>query len=298
VQCHKVSYRYFQVKYNPSYMVNQLNQIAYSHVFKKEFDKAVSVLKKSLDICKTYTPSQHYLSAQELEETVEEPQRRSIPGKYMIWTLIELGEIYWTLKNQGEARICYDKALLISSRIHGETDSKRLNIMCKVGEFYYKTGDIDAAKDIFLSVLALNKKLFKDVGKTLLPHPAIANHYLGRIEYDAQNYEKALVLLEESWSQHRLVVGVPDIRTVHVIAVLGKTYFALGRYDKARECIEYAGAFYTTNNMSELVPELVELHKNMITHIPGAEGVMTNTPLPNRNGFFIHHVEKDESQPK
>jgi len=268
-------------------MVNQLNQIAYGHVAKKEYDKALLVLTKSLDLCQTYTPSQHFLSEEELEGMVVEAKKRPLPAKYMIWTLVALSGVYQSQSNVMEAKSCFEKALLIGGRIYKETDAPKLDLMLKAGEFYYKKGDTQVAKELFLSVLQLNKKALGSVGRNLAIHAPIANYFLGLMELNAENYVKALALLEDSWSQHRTVIGAKDIRTIRVIAALGKTYAALGDYTKARELVEFAGSIFTTKQMVADVEPLVELHKEIISHIPGAKGVFKITPTPTRHGLKV-----------
>jgi len=274
------------VKNNPSWLVNQLNQIAQGHVAEKDDTKAVLVLKKSLDICRTYTPPIHFLSTEELESVPEKQQQRPLPAKYMIWTLVSLAEIYNRQKNFEEAKGYYEKALLIASRIYGEADTPKLDIVCKVGQFYYKTGSTKSARELFMSVLTLKKKHSGPAG-AFTPYPALANYYLGLIEFDENNVENALRRLNLSWEQHKAKIGVADIRTARVVAALGKTHAALKDYKKAREMVEFAGSIFTANGLEDEIPPLVEVHKQIISNIPGATGMLSQIPHATRNGFIM-----------
>jgi len=188
----------------------------------------------------------------------------------MVLTLVSLGKIYSDNKNNEKAKECYDKALLIGDRIYEKADDCRLDLMCKVGEFYYQQGDRKTTQEIFLSVLELNRKKHGPSGTTLRIHPATANYFLGLLEFDVQNYEKALERLTLSAKFYRTVTSVDSPRTAIAIASIGKVHVALENWEKARENLEYAAAVFTSFGMERELEPLEEIHKEVLKHIPGA----------------------------
>jgi len=272
------------VKTNPRWIINNLNTLAYSHLNRKEHDKAEKLLTKSLQICMEYTPPKYYLSQRELEVYIEEPTPRSLTCNYILWTLYTLAEIYITQNRSQPALDNLSKIILISSRVFKSNSHEHMDYMNRVGHLYYRLKDFDSAKILFTNVLSVIQRDFPAVYKTYVRHSASANLGLGLIELDQSNIDKAVSLLELSWKQHRIHKGVTNIDTLRTITALAQAYTHQGNYETARTLVEYAGSLYTQSEITEPLPALIALHKQILPHTknPDKPPIL---PRATRNGL-------------
>jgi len=265
--------------------------LANSHINSKEFDKAELILKKSLQICMSYTPPKYYLPQSELEVYIEENLPREVRGKYLIWTLVSLTEIYIVQKKPQLALENLSKIVLISTRINAANSPVHLNNLNHVAEFYYRLRDFDSARTLWINVLSTIKKDFPAVHTTFVKFSASANLGLGLIELDKGNWEKAVDFLELSWKQHRLHKGVDSLATLKVIKALAQAYTKLEKYEKARTLVEFVGSIYTKLKYEDPLPELIELHKKILPHTKNPDKPPT-LPRPTRNGLLTEEEQK------
>jgi tetratricopeptide (TPR) repeat protein len=274
------------VKANPRWMIQQLNSLAGSHMNDKEYDKAELLLNKSLQICMRYTPQKYYLPKEDADVQLEVKEPRELDGKYLIWTLGILVEIFIKLNKPQLALENMSKIILISTRIYLMNSTHHLENLCNVADFYYRLRDFDSARALYLNVLSSIKKDYPAVHKTFIHHSARANLGLGRIELDQSNFEKAVNFLELSWKQHRLHKGTNSKETLKVLPPLARAYTQLGNYEKARTLVEFVGSFYTEFNYDdESIPELIELHKQILPHTKNPE-VPPGRPHATRDGLI------------
>jgi len=257
----------------PRFVVQNLNNYAYSALSSKDYAKAESLLNKSLKICKMYTDPVLLFNYAEGEA----PNAKEFDwweSNYISSTLAALAEVATSQKRYSDALQYLEQIHTMNVKLNtvkGELQPHYsvMDLMVRIGEMHYLLGDRANATKVFNEVIELDKKYMGAiVGKSRVS-TGIAYRFKGKMELEEGNLKEASRLLALSLQIHSTVLGTHNYKTLHALADMGRAHFALGEYEKARVVIEEAGTYFQHANDQEMTAELAALHKEIFTHLPG-----------------------------
>jgi tetratricopeptide (TPR) repeat protein len=271
---------------HPRYVVEQLNILALSHMYNKEYEQSESNLKKSLKICEFHT----------------NVADNSWSSNMIVWTLNSLAQLEQSRNNTAEALKFIVQINEITTQAY-EKNLTPLNAvisgLCRLGEVQFALGNYDAAEKEFNRIIDLDKKSDNCITEKISKASAYSLLYLGKIELEKENFEKARLLLERSWELYRHIVGILNVHIFTVLAELGKAYKGVGDFARARTLLEYAGqGFETFLHDQEKTESITEVWKEVVSHLPGVKGVRSMGPFSGRNGIELYPLGESPEEDK
>jgi len=281
---------------HPRYVVQHLNNYAYSHLAGKEFQKAESLLKKSLKICHMYTDPVLLHSYAEGEAPLTEEGVVWWGSNYISSTLAALAEVAKAQKDYQKALAYYNEIHAMNVKLYTEEQELQphysvIDLLCRIGELYYLANDHDACLRTFDQVIELDKKWLGPNAEKSRGSTGTAYRFKGKMEMDKKNFGQAKKYLEKAWAVHRTVYGIQDLRTIRTMEDAGVAHMGGGDYARAKQIIEHVGSSYQNNNLDMEGCERAErLHKEILSHLPAGSGIAQVRPIYRTKGLDFYAV--------
>jgi len=280
-------YSYNGTLQHPRYVVEQLNVLALSHMYKKDYAQSESILKKALKICEYHT--------------INQTQNPWTPN-LIVWTLNSLAKLEQSKKNLNEAL----KYIVRLNELNMDAFEKGLiphNALvaglCRLGEIHFDLENHVQAEKEFNKIIELDKKSANCVREKCCKTSALALLYIGKIELAKKNFEKARVLLERSWDLYRDLVGILNVHIYKVLFELAKAYQGIGDFARARTLLEYAGqGFESFLYDQEKVENVAQVWKEVISHLPGVTAPRSVGPFSGRHGINLYPAGESPEEDK
>ena len=233
------------------------------HDYMADYDKAMMLYQRALNITKTEYGEKHPDVAISLNNIGSVYHRRGDYGKALEYydealnilaeffgqihpdvaaSLNNIGSVYYDRGDYGKALEYYDEALNIWTELFGQTHPDVATSLNNIGSVYYRRGDYGKALEYHDEALKIQTELF---GQN---HPGVATslNNIGLVYYVRGDFGKALEYYDEALKIWTELFGEihPDVATfLYNIAMV---YSELNDYDKALEYYSRALKIRTT----------------------------------------------------
>lgn len=157
------------------------------------------------------------------------------PVRYVVLVLKCIALIHHELHHFEQALIYFEEALQVGRAALG-SHPEVASILNKLGNFYYQTGDLDRALDMYKEGLHVEKEVFPDGH----PNITVTLSNMGQIYKQRNDLDAALRSYKEALRQQFLCDRGPDPTTAVTLSNIGLIYYQRGRYAKALETYQEA----------------------------------------------------------
>jgi len=260
----------------PRYIVEQLNILGVSHMHRKEFEQSNSALIKALTICEYHTFSQK-----------EKPWSLNL----IVRTLSSLCQLSQSQQNNVDSlkyAIQINEINLKAYENKTIPHQSYLSGLCILAVLQFDLGNFDAAEKEFLRVIEIDKTANNRWKENISKPTAQSLYYLGKIERDRNNLERARLLLEYSWEIYREVVGIMNIHIYNVVLELAKVYQSTGDHFKARNLLEFCGQGFESFVYDEKKAAETAALWGESAEVLGLKNVRTVGPQSKRHGLNLY----------
>lgn len=189
-------------------LIYLLNDMVYTYIQKKDFNKAESLTKESLNKSIKKFSELHQLSAIEYHN---------------------LGYLYEIQNRKSDAFNYYMKALKIREKVLGLNDKATALSYNKIGELYYIEGNYDKALEYFGVSLRATEK-----GSGINNANALSTYsYMGNIYSDKGMLDKSKNYHEMSLEIRKNLYGLTDLKTAVGYNNLANIYYKMAKFSEA-----------------------------------------------------------------
>lgn len=157
------------------------------------------------------------------------------PVRYVVLVLKCIGLIHHELHHFEQALIYFEEALQVG-RVTLGSHPEVASILNKLGNFYYQTGNLDRALDMYKQGLDVEREVFPDGH----PNITVTLSNMGQIYKQRNDLDAALRSYKQALRQQFLCDRGPDPTTAVTLSNIGLIYYQQGRYAKALETYQEA----------------------------------------------------------
>ena len=147
------------------------------------------------------------------------------------WVYNMSGVIYCDIGKHSQAKICYERALVINRGIYGEEHGDVAACLSNLGQVYSSLGEYNQAKELYERALTIEKKVFGEEHD----HVATSLNNLGQVYYSIEEHNQAKELYLKALMIQKKIFGDENSHVALSYNNLAAVFTSTGEYSQAKE---------------------------------------------------------------